>query len=124
MTCFAEAGGQHVPGMARAVELLGLRACLSQSTMDSGEGLPASWGIRTTDQCIQVEHAFSYFKLLGYGSIYIVLTVGAIALSAMRFHFECYYYTRTFYRSCMFNVSEVGKVRYYKIGPLPSGHFS
>lgn len=53
VTCFAEAGGQHVPGMARAVELLGLRACLSQSTMDSGEGLPASWGIRTKDQCIQ-----------------------------------------------------------------------
>ncbi|XVF89337.1 hypothetical protein PTKIN_Ptkin19aG0122200 [Pterospermum kingtungense] len=53
VTCFAEAGGQHVTGMARAVELLGLRACLTESIMDSGEGLPASWGIRTTDQCIQ-----------------------------------------------------------------------
>ena len=42
-------------GMARAVELLGLRACLAQSTMDSGEGLPASWATRTTDDCIQVE---------------------------------------------------------------------
>ncbi|KAE8023731.1 hypothetical protein FH972_009399 [Carpinus fangiana] len=53
VTCFAEAGGQHVSGMARAVELLGLRACLAQSTMDSGEGLPASWATRTTDDCIQ-----------------------------------------------------------------------
>lgn len=53
VTCFAEAGGQHVTGMARAVELLGLRACLTQSTMDSGEGLPSSWGIRSTDDCIQ-----------------------------------------------------------------------
>lgn len=53
VTCFAEAGGQHVPGMARAVELLGLRACLVQSTMDSGEGLPASWASRTADECIQ-----------------------------------------------------------------------
>lgn len=53
VTCFAEAGGQHVSGMARAVELLGLRACLVQSTMDSGEGLPASWASRTTDDCIQ-----------------------------------------------------------------------
>ncbi|XVE66055.1 hypothetical protein DITRI_Ditri08aG0050800 [Diplodiscus trichospermus] len=53
VTCFAEAGGQHVPQMARAVELLGLRACLTESIMDSGEGLPASWGIRTTDECIQ-----------------------------------------------------------------------
>ncbi|XP_062156451.1 uncharacterized protein LOC133864191 isoform X2 [Alnus glutinosa] len=53
VTCFAEAGGQHVSGMARAVELLGLRACLAQSTMDAGEGLPASWATRTTDDCIQ-----------------------------------------------------------------------
>ena len=56
VTCFAEAGGQHVSGMARAVDLLGLRACLTQSTMDAGEGLPASWLTRTTDDCIQVEH--------------------------------------------------------------------
>ncbi|KAJ0095812.1 hypothetical protein Patl1_16986 [Pistacia atlantica] len=53
VTCFAEAGGQHVTGMAKAVELLGIRACLVQSTMDSGEGLPASWAARTTDDCIQ-----------------------------------------------------------------------
>ncbi|KAF7838955.1 5-methylthioadenosine/S-adenosylhomocysteine deaminase [Senna tora] len=53
VTCFAEAGGQHVSGMARAVELLGLRACLTQSTMDAGEGLPSSWAARTADDCIQ-----------------------------------------------------------------------
>ncbi|KAF2283088.1 hypothetical protein GH714_043411 [Hevea brasiliensis] len=53
VTCFAEAGGQHVSGMARAVEELGLRACLTQSTMDSGEGLPPSWASRTSDDCIQ-----------------------------------------------------------------------
>ncbi|KAB2095245.1 hypothetical protein ES319_A01G023500v1 [Gossypium barbadense] len=53
VTCFAEAGGQHVTGMARAVELLGLRACLTESIMDSGDGLPPSWGIRTTDECLQ-----------------------------------------------------------------------
>lgn len=40
--------------MARAVEQLGLRACLTQSTMDAGEGLPPSWAARTTDDCIQV----------------------------------------------------------------------
>ncbi|KAL0335928.1 UNVERIFIED_CONTAM: 5-methylthioadenosine/S-adenosylhomocysteine deaminase [Sesamum radiatum] len=54
VTCFAEAGGQHVSGMARAVELLGMRACLTQSVMDAGEGLPASWGKRTAEECIQV----------------------------------------------------------------------
>ncbi|KAL0364362.1 UNVERIFIED_CONTAM: 5-methylthioadenosine/S-adenosylhomocysteine deaminase [Sesamum angustifolium] len=39
VTCFAEAGGQHVSGMARAVELLGIRACLTQSVMDAGDCL-------------------------------------------------------------------------------------
>ncbi|KAL3728545.1 hypothetical protein ACJRO7_033180 [Eucalyptus globulus] len=53
VTCFAEAGGQHVPGMARAVQSLGLRACLAQSVMDSGEGLPASWAVRTAEDCVQ-----------------------------------------------------------------------
>ncbi|KAK7310343.1 hypothetical protein RJT34_07803 [Clitoria ternatea] len=53
VTCFAEAGGQHVSGMARAVHLLGLRACLTQSTMDFGHGLPSSWATRTTHDCIQ-----------------------------------------------------------------------
>ncbi|KAK4402605.1 5-methylthioadenosine/S-adenosylhomocysteine deaminase [Sesamum angolense] len=47
------AGGQHVSGMARAVELLGIRACLTQSVMDAGEGLPASWAKRTAEECIQ-----------------------------------------------------------------------
>lgn len=42
-------------GMARAVEKLGLRACLTESIMDTGEGLPTSWAMRTTDDCIQVE---------------------------------------------------------------------
>ena len=68
VTCFAEAGGQHVSGMARAVELLGLRACLTQSTMDAGEGLPASWVTRTTDECIQVENIFSFFCFFLYSS--------------------------------------------------------
>uniref|UniRef100_A0A6N2MH67 peptidylprolyl isomerase n=1 Tax=Salix viminalis TaxID=40686 RepID=A0A6N2MH67_SALVM len=53
VTCFAEAGGQYVSGMARAVEKLGLRACLTESIMDTGEGLPTSWATRTTDDCIQ-----------------------------------------------------------------------
>ena len=53
VTCFTEAGGQYVLEMARAVELLGLRACLVESIMDCGEGLPPSWAGRTADDCIQ-----------------------------------------------------------------------
>ncbi|KAF6137943.1 hypothetical protein GIB67_041816 [Kingdonia uniflora] len=63
VTCFAEAGGQHVSEMARAVELLGIRACLTQSVMDSGDGLPAKWSAQTTDYCIQVEYALSQKEL-------------------------------------------------------------
>ncbi|XP_027097830.1 uncharacterized protein [Coffea arabica] len=55
VTCFAEAGGQHVSEMARAVELLGLRACLTESIMDCGEGLPMAWADRTTQHCIQTQ---------------------------------------------------------------------
>uniref|UniRef100_K4ATI9 Amidohydrolase-related domain-containing protein n=1 Tax=Solanum lycopersicum TaxID=4081 RepID=K4ATI9_SOLLC len=42
-------------GMASAVEVLGLRACLAESIMDYGEGLPASWAARTTDECIKLQ---------------------------------------------------------------------
>lgn len=70
MTCFAEAGGQHVSGMARAIELLGIRACLTQSVMDDGEGLPASWATRTAEECIQVA-AFSTLLLNLFGWLHI-----------------------------------------------------
>ncbi|GLJ45651.1 hypothetical protein SUGI_0960910 [Cryptomeria japonica] len=55
VTCFAEAGGQHVAGMARAVESLGIRGCLAQSVMDAGEGLPVSWTRQTAKSCIQIQ---------------------------------------------------------------------
>ncbi|KAG6554170.1 hypothetical protein Mapa_004086 [Marchantia paleacea] len=54
VTCFAEAGGQHVSGMAKAVDELGIRACLARSTMDSGVGLPALWAAESTDTCMKV----------------------------------------------------------------------
>lgn len=55
VTCFAEAGGQHVPGMVAAVSELGIRACLCPSIMDSGEGLPKAWAERSTDACIKLQ---------------------------------------------------------------------
>lgn len=51
VTCFAEAGGQEVDGMGKAVTEAGLRAILCRSTMDCGEGLPTNWQ-QTTDQCL------------------------------------------------------------------------
>jgi 5-methylthioadenosine/S-adenosylhomocysteine deaminase len=54
VTCFGEAGGQHVGGMARAIGEIGLRANLSRSTMDTGIGLPLRW-VQTTDQALDAQ---------------------------------------------------------------------
>lgn len=43
VTTFAEAGGQKVDGMGKAVEEIGIRGILARSTMDCGEGLPTNW---------------------------------------------------------------------------------
>ncbi len=56
VTCFAEAGGQHVDGMGRAVSELGLRGILARSTMDTGEGLPKAWQ-ENTEKTLQVQIA-------------------------------------------------------------------
>lgn len=57
VTAFAEAGGQEVDGMGRAVEEIGIRAALSRSTVDTGEGRPAKWR-ESTDYALlkQEEH--------------------------------------------------------------------
>ncbi|MDD3611490.1 MAG: amidohydrolase [Eubacteriales bacterium] len=49
VTSFAEAGGQYVDAMAKAVTETGLRAKLSKSVMDTGVGLPDNWQL-TADQ--------------------------------------------------------------------------
>ena len=54
VTCFAEAGGQHVQGMGRAVSEIGLRCILTRSTLDMGEGLPKIWQ-DSTDKALQVQ---------------------------------------------------------------------
>lgn len=57
VTCFAEAGGQFVNGMGRAVSELGIRGILVKSTMDMGEGLPSVWNENTQQALdIQVEN--------------------------------------------------------------------
>lgn len=56
VTTFCEAGGQHVDAMGEAVTEAGLRAVLCQSTMDSGDGLPASW-VQPTQACLDRQRA-------------------------------------------------------------------
>ena len=54
VTTIAEPGGQHVPGMGRAVSELGLRAILARSTMDSGEGLPGTM-VESTEEALAIQ---------------------------------------------------------------------
>ncbi len=54
VTSFCEAGGQHVPGMVRGVSEAGIRAILTKSAMDSGEGLPKQWQ-ETTDELLDIQ---------------------------------------------------------------------
>lgn len=48
-TCFTDAGGPHPDQMARVALELGIRALVAQSTMDMGEGLPASMRFSTKE---------------------------------------------------------------------------
>lgn len=54
VTAFAEAGGQHVNGMGRAITELGLRGILARSTMDCGEGLPQQM-VEPTDDALAIQ---------------------------------------------------------------------
>lgn len=56
VTCFAESGGQHVAGMVKATQQLGLRGVVSRSTMDEGIGLPNIWQ-ESTDTAIEKQLA-------------------------------------------------------------------
>ena len=48
-TCFTDAGGPHPHEMARAALELGIRGLVAQSTMDTGDGLPASMKFTTQE---------------------------------------------------------------------------
>jgi hypothetical protein len=55
VTYIVEAGGHHVLAMAQAEEL-GIRACLTRSTIDTSFELPATLAIETIEYSLQVKH--------------------------------------------------------------------
>lgn len=71
VTTFLEAGGQYVDAMAEAVEKCGLRACLSKSTMDEGEGLPKAWEKTTQEELDFQEELFKKYNNTADGRIKI-----------------------------------------------------
>ncbi len=56
VTTFAEAGGQHVNGMARAVSEAGIKGILAQSTVDCGEGTPKEY-IMDTQEVLDMQES-------------------------------------------------------------------
>lgn len=71
VTTFLEAGGQYVDAMAEAVEKCGLRACLSKSIMDEGEGLPKAWQKTTQEELDLQEELFKKYNNTAEGRIKI-----------------------------------------------------
>lgn len=71
VTAFLEAGGQYVDAMAEAVEKCGLRACLSKSTMDEGEGLPKAWQKTAQEELDFQEELFKKYNDTADGRIKI-----------------------------------------------------
>lgn len=54
VTAVADPGGQAVEGMARGLERAGIRGVLGRSTMDGGDGLPASM-VESTSDCLAAQ---------------------------------------------------------------------
>lgn len=71
VTTFLEAGGQFVDAMVEAVKLTGLRACLTASIMDCGEGLPSCWNKNYKEQISFQEELFKKYNNTCEGRIRI-----------------------------------------------------
>jgi 5-methylthioadenosine/S-adenosylhomocysteine deaminase len=65
-TCFTDAGGPHPDEMARAAMDLGIRGLVAQSTMDVGDGLPASMKFSTREA---IERNVSLIKNWGASAV-------------------------------------------------------
>lgn len=69
VTTFAEAGGQYVDAMAKAVAETGLRAKLSKSVMDTGVGLPDNWQLTADQELATQVELFEKFNNTADGRI-------------------------------------------------------
>ena len=65
-TCFTDAGGPHPDEMARATMDIGIRGLVAQSTMDVGDGLPASMKFSTAEA---IERNVALIKTWGVSAV-------------------------------------------------------
>jgi 5-methylthioadenosine/S-adenosylhomocysteine deaminase len=71
ITTFADAGGRHMGEAARAVEEMGLRACIARSTMDSAEFVPSSMKDSAEGAIRKTEALFDAWHGQGKGRIQV-----------------------------------------------------
>lgn len=71
ITSFADAGGRHMGEAARAVEEIGLRACIARSTMDAAEFVPDTMKDSTAEAIARTEMLFDAWHGAGNDRIHI-----------------------------------------------------
>jgi 5-methylthioadenosine/S-adenosylhomocysteine deaminase len=71
ITSFADSGGRHMSEVARSVEEIGLRACITRSTMDMAEFVPANMKDTTADAIAKIEALYRQWHGKGNDRIHI-----------------------------------------------------
>jgi 5-methylthioadenosine/S-adenosylhomocysteine deaminase len=71
ITAFADSGGRHMDQVARAVEQMGLRACIARSTMDAAEFVPPNMKDSTADAIARTEELYQTWHGQADGRIHI-----------------------------------------------------
>jgi 5-methylthioadenosine/S-adenosylhomocysteine deaminase len=71
ITSFADSGGRHMDQVARAVERMGLRACIARSTMDWAEFVPPNMKDSTADAIARTEELYEAWHGHANGRIHI-----------------------------------------------------
>ncbi len=71
ITTFADAGGRHMGEAARAVEEIGLRACIARSTMDAAEFVPDVMKDSTAEALAKTEALFDAWHGKGNDRIHV-----------------------------------------------------
>lgn len=71
ITTFADAGGTHMHEVARAVEEMGVRACISRSTMDAGDFVPPNMKDSTVEAVAKTEELYKEWHGHANGRIHV-----------------------------------------------------
>ncbi|MBC7260387.1 MAG: amidohydrolase family protein, partial [Chloroflexi bacterium] len=82
ITTFADAGGTHMHEVARAVEEMGVRACISRSTMDAGDFVPVNMKDSTAEAVAKTEELYKEWHGRANGRIHIWFALRQVMTSS------------------------------------------